>query len=388
MPQLIRQVRPLAQSAQVTTAEPRRFSIAMATFNGELYIREQLNSLAEQILSPYELVVSDDGSSDNTVSILEEFQKEAPFLVTIHRNPNRLGFADNFLHAASKCTGDWIAFSDQDDIWFPEKLLSVREAIESTLAPDLVLVTHSVEIINEDQSSATGTEANSHTARPREIWSAAALGGVTPLRSCADRTMASNSHPGFWALPGFTCVCRSELITSFDWRIRPKSYDGSHLLQTHDKWICMLANALGSVRHIARPLVLYRRHQAALTGYYEHKSLGAKIAMSRQVGARRYRFLADAARESAAVLTVLAESAAATECSSKLKRSATLFEKLACNCELRAEIYRQPAIKDKLVNFTRLLANQGYFGSAFCSFGMRSFLKDLICCIGGRVGIG
>ena len=71
MPQLIRQVRPLTQSAQATAAEPRRFSIAMATFNGELYIREQLNSLAEQILSPYELVVCDDGSSDNTVSILE-----------------------------------------------------------------------------------------------------------------------------------------------------------------------------------------------------------------------------------------------------------------------------------------------------------------------------
>jgi glycosyltransferase involved in cell wall biosynthesis len=384
MPQLIRQVSPLS-----TAAEPRRFSVAMATFNGELYIREQLNSLAEQILFPYELVVCDDGSSDNTVNILEEFQKEALFPVTIYRNPSRLGFADNFLHAASKCTGDWIAFSDQDDIWFPEKLLLVSEAIESTLARDLVLVTHSVEITNEDQSSASGTEADSHTAsaRPREIWSAAALGGLTPLYSCEDRTIAPNSHPGFWALPGFTCVFRSELITCFDWKIRPKSYDGSHPLQAHDKWICMLANALGSVRHIAKPLVLYRRHEAALTGYYEHKSFGAKIAMSRQVGARRYRFMADAARESAAVLTGLAESAAATERSSKLKRSAMLFEKLACNCELRAEIYRQTAIKDKLVNFTRLFATQGYFGNAFCSFGMRSFLKDLIRCLGGPVGI-
>ena len=389
MPQLVRQVRPLTQSAQATAPEPRRFSIAMATFNGELYIREQLNSLAEQILSPYELVVCDDGSSDNTLSILEEFQKEAPFPVTIYRNRRRLGFADNFLDAASKCTGDWIAFSDQDDIWFPDKLLSVREAIENTLARDLVLVTHSVEITNEEQSNANGTGADSHTAqiKPREIWSAAALGGVTPLRSCQDRTVASNSHPGFWALPGFTCVFRSELITCFDWKIRPKSYDGSHPLQTHDKWICMLANALGSVRHIAKPLVLYRRHEGALTGYYEDKSLGAKIAMSRQVGARRYGFMADAARESAVVLMVLAESAAATGRSSKLKCSATLFEKLACNCELRAEIYRQPAIKDKLVNFTRLFATQGYFGSAFCSFGMQSFLKDLICCLGGRVGI-
>ena len=130
MTQLIRQVRPVAQSAQAMRAEPRRFSIAMATFNGELYIRQQLNSLAEQILLPYELVACDDGSSDNTVSILEEFQKEAPFPVTIHPNPSRLGFADNFLDAASKCTADWIAFSDQDDLWHSWKLSRAIDCLE------------------------------------------------------------------------------------------------------------------------------------------------------------------------------------------------------------------------------------------------------------------
>src|ERR1044071_3033407 len=150
MPQLIRQARLVTQSAQAMPVDPRRFSIAMATFNGELYIREQLNSLAEQILMPYELVACDDGSSDNTVSILEEFQKEAPFPVTIYPNPRRLGFADNFLHASTKCTGDWIAFSDQDDIWFPEKLLSVNEAIENSRARDLMLVTHSVQMASDD----------------------------------------------------------------------------------------------------------------------------------------------------------------------------------------------------------------------------------------------
>ena len=107
--------------------------------------------------------------------------------------------------------------------------------------------------------------------------------------------------------------------------------------------------------------------------------------MSKQVGAGRYRFMADAARESAAVLTGLAESAAATERSNKLKRSAMLFEKLAYNCELRAEIYGQTAIKDKLVNFTRLFATHGYFGSAFCSLGMSSLLKDLVRCFAGQV---
>jgi glycosyltransferase involved in cell wall biosynthesis len=387
MPQLIRQVRPVAQSAQAMPAEPRRFSIAMATFNGQLYIREQLNSLAEQILLPYELVACDDGSSDNTVSILEEFQKEAPFPVTIYPNPTRLGFADNFLHASNRCTGDWIAFSDQDDIWFPEKLLSVNEAIENSHARDLMLVTHSVQMASDDLPLGNSCDSRLFNARraTAEIWSAAALGGVNRLRYRTDKTIGRNCHPGFWVLPGFTCVFRKELVTFFDWTVRPKSYDGKDPLQGHDRWICMLANALGSVRHIAKPLVLYRRHEAALTGYYEHKSFGAKIAMSKQVGAGRYRFMADAARESAAVLTGLAESATATERSNKLKRSAMLFEKLAYNCELRAEIYGQTAIKDKLVNFTRLFATHGYFGSAFCSLGMSSLLKDLVRCFAGQV---
>src|SRR5882724_10632258 len=65
----------LEQSADAEQIQRQRFSIAMATFNGEAYIREQLNSLAGQLLLPYELIVCDDGSLDNTVSILQEFQK-------------------------------------------------------------------------------------------------------------------------------------------------------------------------------------------------------------------------------------------------------------------------------------------------------------------------
>jgi glycosyltransferase involved in cell wall biosynthesis len=132
--------------------ERTRFSIALATFNGEAYIGEQLDSLARQILLPDELVVCDDGSVDNTVAIVQEFRNAAPFLVKIHQNPKRLGFADNFLQAATKCSGDWVAFCDQDDIWFPEKLLSVSEAIQNSRASDLMLVTHSVQMVSEDFS--------------------------------------------------------------------------------------------------------------------------------------------------------------------------------------------------------------------------------------------
>ena len=371
----------------IAVGERPRFSIALATFNGEAYIGEQLDSLARQILLPDELVVCDDGSVDNTVAIVQEFQNAAPFSVKIHQNSKRLGFADNFLQAATKCSGDWVAFCDQDDIWFPEKLLSVSEAIQNSRASDLMLVTHSVQMVSEDFSPKNcQSDSRRHRAKATDTWSAVALGGLSTLNSSKDRTIRPNCHPGFWVLPGFTCVFRRELVTCFDWKVRPRSYDGNDPSQGHDRWICMLANAVGSVHHIAKPLALYRRHDAALTGYYERKSLGERIALSRQVGAERYAFMADVARESAAVLLTLAQSAANPRWSANLMRSGALFEKLASNYADRAEIYREKGTK-KFASFFRLVANEGYFGNAFYSLGMSSFLKDLVRCFAGRSSI-
>jgi glycosyltransferase involved in cell wall biosynthesis len=377
------------QGTDAEQVQRQKYSIAMATFNGGTYIGEQLNSLARQILPPYELVVCDDGSSDRTINILQEFQKEAPFPVRIYRNSRRLGFADNFLQAASRCSEGWVAFCDQDDIWFPEKLLVVDDAIRNSRASDLMLVTHSVQIASEDvcpRNPERSDFPDGRTVGP-DTWSAAALGGVKRLRSRKDRTIGRNCHPGFWGLPGFTCVFRRELIASFDWKIRPKNYDGSYPLQTHDKWICMLANALGSVRHVAKPLVVYRRHDAALTGYYEEKSLRARIALSKAVGATRYGFMAAAARESAATLSTLAHSAVDPRWSDDLRRSGMLFEKLASNCAMRAEIYRQKKMRNRFVSFARLISSQGYFGSEFCSLGMSSLLKDLVYCLAGQTTV-
>ena len=365
-------------------AQRQKFSVAMATFNGEGYLREQLESLSRQTLLPCELVVCDDGSSDKTVSILQEFQKKAAFSVEIYQNPKRLGFANNFLQAASKCKGDWVAFCDQDDIWFPEKLLSVSDAIGHAKARDLVLVTHSVQIADESQANRWTNSHNKSTTH-REIWSAAALGGVKMSHVKNDRTIGRNCHPGFWVLPGFTCVFRKEVVTCFDWKLRPRSYDGKDPMQGHDRWVCMLANALGSVHHIAKPLVLYRRHDAALTGYYERKSVSERIALSKRVGAERYNFMAGVAEESAAVLLALTQSAVDPKWSDNLKRSATLFTKLASNCARRAEIYRQKEIKNKFSTFMRLVTSKGYFGHPFYSLGMASFLKDLVSCFAGRV---
>jgi glycosyltransferase involved in cell wall biosynthesis len=111
-----------------------RISVAMCTYNGEKYLREQLQSIAAQTRLPDELVICDDGSTDLTAAIVDEFSISVPFPVRFIRNPENLGSTKNFEKAISLCTGDLIALSDQDDIWLPERLARQAEMMERDLA--------------------------------------------------------------------------------------------------------------------------------------------------------------------------------------------------------------------------------------------------------------
>lgn len=121
-----------------------KISIAMATYNGARYLQAQLDSFVTQTLRPDELVVCDDGSTDSTVEILERFRERAPFAVNIHRNTENLGYVRNFEKTLSRCKGDLIFLSDQDDVWFPDKLrvmseLSARHPLVQVFICDMVL---------------------------------------------------------------------------------------------------------------------------------------------------------------------------------------------------------------------------------------------------------
>ena len=93
----------------------------MTTYNGEKYLREQIDSILNQTYKDIELVICDDGSTDSTREILKEYEAKDK-RVRIFFNETNLGFKKNFEKAASLCRGDYIAFSDQDDIWLPFKL--------------------------------------------------------------------------------------------------------------------------------------------------------------------------------------------------------------------------------------------------------------------------
>ena len=99
-------------------------SIAMTTYNGEKYIKEQINSLLKQTYKNIEIVICDDKSSDNTVKIIEEFAKEFK-QISFYKNEENLGFKKNFEKSITLCKGQYVAFCDQDDFWLEDKVESL-----------------------------------------------------------------------------------------------------------------------------------------------------------------------------------------------------------------------------------------------------------------------
>ncbi|AOW10932.1 glycosyltransferase family 2 protein [Flavobacterium gilvum] len=114
-----------------------KLSVAMCTYNGEKYIKEQLHSILNQTMALDEIVICDDGSNDKTIAIIGEFQDEFPGKILLFKNQDNLGSTKNFEKAISICTGDYIFLSDQDDIWKEnkvEKIIQYFIANQSTEA--------------------------------------------------------------------------------------------------------------------------------------------------------------------------------------------------------------------------------------------------------------
>lgn len=103
--------------------EKKTVSVVMCTYNGEKYLREQMDSILAQTYPIHEIIVCDDCSTDGTMNILQEYATKFPF-IKVHRNTRNKGCNQNFhdiFYQVSKKV-DYIAISDQDDIWFPEKI--------------------------------------------------------------------------------------------------------------------------------------------------------------------------------------------------------------------------------------------------------------------------
>jgi len=212
-------------------------SIALCTYNGEKYLREQLESIALQTMVPDELVACDDNSRDRTLEILQEFKEKVPFSVHIFQNEKNLGSTKNFEKAISLCQGDIIALCDQDDVWKPYKLEHLMEALQAN--PEAGYVFSDAELVDEHMQL-IGVR----------LWDSVGFKGEIKER--------------FLKGDQFRCFIKQRIVTGATMVFRASigklamPFPANWI---HDGWIALVASATGSIGiPVDEALISYRQH--------------------------------------------------------------------------------------------------------------------------------
>jgi glycosyltransferase involved in cell wall biosynthesis len=337
-------------------------SVAMATYNGEKFIREQLDSLVAQHHLPSELVITDDASSDKTVAIAEQFATGAPFPVHIHRCGNRLGYRANFMRAASFCISDVIAFCDQDDVWSPRKLALCVKPFRD---PEVLLAYHNAEVV---------TEAGER------------LGSLDYLAS-APMTPPLSLCPIGWDTPsalGFTEVFRRSILKFSDLREMSLDYNDLRAPMAHDQWVFFIASVFGHIVYIGDALASYRQHGCNRFGwdpplgffsnfpYYLLSNPIDRLDTLRQVSQR----CAEILEETRHCLTDTWQQRATM--------GAARYRFLADLCAARKRLYTSAILAERVKAFQRISSTSGYRPKRSWGLGRKALVRDL--CLGIPAG--
>ena len=209
-------------------------SVALASYNGERYIAEQLDSIARQTRLPDELVISDDASTDSTPAIIQDFAQRVPFPVRFLQH-ERLGSTRNFELAIAACQGDIIFLCDQDDVWYPNK----TEIIEAAF-------------MNQPHAGAVFTDADVVDENLRPLGSQ--LWRFFRFKSEEQAQLAAGDALGV--------LLRHPVATGATMAFRSSFRD--FLLPMpptwHDAWIALLIGAASHLVALPTPLIAYRQH--------------------------------------------------------------------------------------------------------------------------------
>lgn len=205
-------------------------SIILPTYNGERFLKQQLDSIFSQTCQDFEVIVADDGSADSTVNILQTYAGRKNFHYYV--NPGNMGFIQNFCRAMKRAKGQYLAPCDQDDVWLPGK-------VETLLAEagDHMLVYSNSELVDEDEKPL----------------------GKDLRQSLRINFISGNNHRAFYysnCVAAHTMLFRRELLNYID--SLPESV-------YHDHWLAFIASRLGTIHAVDKKLVLYRRHVSSVT---------------------------------------------------------------------------------------------------------------------------
>ncbi|ACT49376.1 glycosyltransferase family 2 protein [Methylovorus glucosotrophus] len=206
-----------------------KISVAIATYQGSKYLREQLDSIAQQTVLPDEVIIYDDASSDDTANEAELYSQTSPFLINVFRQAKNVGFRENFDSALCACCGDLVFLCDQDDVWLPNKIESVLNVFQTHTSA--VLVIHDLEFCDEQ---------------------------LRPIGQTKIKRMASGHNIYRDYVVGMATAIRGDFL-----RLCLPVPDVPGL--AHDRWLHDCALAIKGKVVIEEPLALYRRHGANAT---------------------------------------------------------------------------------------------------------------------------
>lgn len=212
-------------------------SIALCTYNGARFLREQLQSLANQTLLPFEVVITDDCSMDNTFDIIQEFSNILN--IKYFQNEKSLKVTKNFEKSISLCTGDIILMCDQDDLWHADKLAKIHAYFQEN--PKSLAVFSDAELVDEQGKSLN-----------QNFWSAVRFHEIQQNQwkdgHSVEILLAGNRSAG--CMMAFRKELK-DVILPFPTHI-PE--------MIHDNWITMVAAMMDSMSIIEEQLVYYRQH--------------------------------------------------------------------------------------------------------------------------------
>ncbi len=204
----------------------KQVSIAMATYNGEIFIKEQIKSLLNQTYANIEIIICDDCSTDNTFQILQDYSKKDN-RIKLFKNQKNLGYVKNFEKAISLCNGEYIALSDQDDIWLEKKIEILLNDIGNfdLIHSDAYLIDENGEILHKSYSNFAKKQLN-----PKDIIELA----FTPM------------------VTGCTCMFTKDL--------KEKVLPFCSEIHVHDLWISLVAFKNNGIKYNSESLIKYRQH--------------------------------------------------------------------------------------------------------------------------------
>jgi glycosyltransferase involved in cell wall biosynthesis len=310
----------------------------MATYNGGRFVREQLASIARQTRLPDVLIISDDGSQDDTWEIVSRFAESARFHTRVVRGPGK-GLAWNFWTAARLVDAELIAWADQDDIWHPAKLERCETALQD---PYVDFVSHSALTVDDQ-----GQSLRRHYPRYRTTRTLGPLQGDP------------------WHVPsGFASVFRGSLLRCADFEGRPRSHQTGRAMN-HDHVVSLTAFAHGGRRELPDVLAKYRQHSNNSAGDPTRTGTAA-VHEALRPQAPEFATLAAIAREQGDWLFAGTDDPAVVAYFGRLERI----------CRVRSQIFEPESAARRLRRVARAERGHVYASRTRGGFGLRALARD------------